>query len=296
MARLKDVNFSQSGGEEEVRKSRKIEESNDAIQAAPETASTTTFRIFKLTDTNKKGNYHMEGIDDIFDPEKKKMVRVRLLRGHPSIYLEDQKGIDEKYILSNRRSLIFEKGMLRVPDYDASAIEFLEKCNANVDNPNKKGTRKITFFEWNPKRQAELERKKRIAKVEAIKFASMTSDEDMQKHAVYLGIPLFDETGLPKTVEALRNDYELYAESQPAKFMQSAGSKEVEVAYIVKSAIVEGKIDLGVKAGYAYWANDGGFICKIPVNIPANKYLVEFALQQTDDSIAFLNQLKKMQN
>ena len=74
MARLKDVNFSQSGGEEEVRKSRRIEESNDAIHAAPETAANTTFRIFKLTDTNKKGNYHMEGIDDIFDPEKKKKI------------------------------------------------------------------------------------------------------------------------------------------------------------------------------------------------------------------------------
>jgi len=237
----------------------------------------------------------MEGIDDIWDADKKKMVRIRLLRGVDTIYLDQQKGIDEKYIVSNRRTLTFDRRVLRVPDYDTAAIEFLEKSNANVDNPNKRGTKKLTFFEWNPVRQAELERAKRVARIEAIKFATMTSDEDMKKHAIYLGIPMFDELSMPKTMEAIRNDYEFYAEAQPAKFMQSAGSKEVEVAYIVKKAIIDGKIDLGVKVGSAYWANDGGFICKIPSNLQAQSYLVEYAMLPNDDSVAFLNQLKKLQ-
>jgi hypothetical protein len=113
--------------------------------------------------------------------------------------------------------------------------------------------------------------------------------------ATYLGIAFFDELSIPKTTEALRNDYEFYAEAQPAKFMQSAGSKEVEVAYIVKNAIISGKIDLGVKPGSAYWAADGGFICKIPPGTSPNAYLVDFALMPNDDSVNFLNQLKKMQ-
>ena len=67
MARLKDVNYSQSGGEEQlVRKVRADEEVQNAFAQAPSNSpSSTTFRIFKLTDTNKNGNYHMEGIDDI---------------------------------------------------------------------------------------------------------------------------------------------------------------------------------------------------------------------------------------
>lgn len=294
MARLKDVQFSQTG-EEVARQQRQVEESLDASNLMPDQAATETFRVFKLSDTTKKGKYHMECVDDIWDAKENKMVRVRLLRGVDTIYQRDQKGIDEKYVMANRRTLVFDNRVLRIPSYDVAALEFLEKCNANVDNPNKKGTRKLTFFEWNPSRQAELERAKRVAKIEAIKFASAASDEEMRRHASYLGIPFYDEMSMPKTNEAIRNDYELYAEAQPARFMASAGSKEVEVAFIVKKAIMDGKIDLGVKPGSAYWASDGGFICKIPPTEKPNAYLVDFALMHNDDSVAFLNQLKKMQ-
>jgi hypothetical protein len=293
MARLKDVNYSQSGGEDSVQQVRNIEEAQIAMHEAP-TESGLSYKVFKLTDTGKKGKYHMEGIDDVWDPDKKKMVRVRLLRGFPSIYMEDQKNLEPQFISSNRRSLVFDARILRVPDYDTTAIEFLQKCNSNVDNPHKKGTRKLTFFEWNPQRQAEVERKKRLDRIEAIKFATMASVEDMRKHANYLGINATDDLGFPKSDDAMRNDYELYAESQPNKFMQSAGSKEVEVAFVVKRAILDSKIDLTAKAGSAYWANDGGFICKIPTGVRPQDYLVEYAMLPQEESKQFLNQLKKL--
>lgn len=293
MARLKDVNYSQSGGEDSIQQVRNIEEAQIAMHEAPSDTGL-SYKVFKLTDTTKKGKYHMEGIDDIWDPDKKKMVRVRLLRGFPSIYMEDQKNLEPQFISSNRRSLVFDARILRVPDYDTTAIEFLQKCNSNVDNPHKKGTRKLTFFEWNPQRQAEVERKKRLDRIEAIKFATMASVEDMRKHANYLGINATDDLGFPKSDDAMRNDYELYAESQPNKFMQSAGSKEVEVAFVVKRAILDSKIDLTAKVGSAYWANDGGFICKIPTGVRPQDYLVEYAMLPQEESKQFLNQLKKL--
>ena len=293
MARLKDVNYSQSGGEDSIQQVRNIEEAQIAMHEAPSNSGL-TYKVFKLTDTGKKGKYHMEGIDDVWDPDKKKMVRIRLLRGYPSIYMDDQKNLEPQFISSNRRSLVFDARILRVPDYDTTAIEFLQKCNSNVDNPHKKGTRKLTFFEWNPQRQAEVERKKRLDRIEAIKFATMASVEDMRKHANYLGINATDDLGFPKSDDAMRNDYELYAESQPNKFMQSAGSKEVEVAFVVKRAILDSKIDLTAKAGSAYWANDGGFICKIPTGVRPQDYLVEYAMLPQEESKQFLNQLKKL--
>jgi hypothetical protein len=293
MARLKDVNYSQSGGEDSIQQVRNIEEAQIAMHEAP-AESGLSYKVFKLTDTGKKGKYHMEGIDDVWDPDKKKMVRVRLLRGFPSIYMEDQKNLEPQFISSNRRSLVFDARILRIPDYDTTAIEFLQKCNSNVDNPHKKGTRKLTFFEWNPQRQAEVERKKRLDRIEAIKFATMASVEDMRKHANYLGINATDDLGFPKSDDAMRNDYELYAESQPNKFMQSAGSKEVEVAFVVKRAILDSKIDLTAKAGSAYWSNDGGFICKIPTGVRPQDYLVEYAMLPQEESKQFLNQLKKL--
>lgn len=295
MARLKavgisDANYANQG--EVIKMIRQEEESMTAMSEAPST--NTTFKIYKLTDTKKNGKYHMEGIDDVLHPERKRMERVRLLTGYPSIWVEDQKGLEKTFVERNRRSLIFDGRVLRIADYDSTALEFLSVCNSNVDNPNKKGTRKITFFQWNPERQAEVERAKRVAKIEAIKFASMTSDENMRKHCNYLGVLFNDELGMPKSMYALRNDYELYAEAQPNKFMLSAGSKEVEIAFTVKKALLDNKIDVSIRKGSAYWAGDGGFICKIPSDKDPASYLVEYAMFPQDECRAFLEQLKKL--
>jgi len=296
MARLKAVglaeaNFSQQG---EVKVQRQHDEAAQAMQESFSSNTATTFKIFKLSDTKKNGKYHMEGIDDVWNEKKGRMERIRLLRGYPSIWVEDQKGLEKSFVEQNRRSLIFDRRVLRIADYDVEALEFLSLCNANLDNPNKKGTRKITFFQWNPQRTAELERAKRVAKVEAIKYASLASEEEMRKHCNFLGITFTDELGMPKSMDALRNDYELYAEAQPNKFMQSAGSKEVEIAFIVKKALIDNKIDTTTKRGSAYWSNNGGFICKIPADKKSQNYLVEFAMFPQDESKAFLEQLKKL--
>ena len=295
MAKLKAAGVSHvhSYDNESVRENRQYEESQAAQSGAVRNG--VTYKVYKLTDTTKKGKYHMEGVDDVWNPKNNRMERIRLLNGFPSLSIEDQKHLEKAFLEKNRRSLVFDARILRVPDWDMAAIEFLEKSNANIDNPNKKGTRKLTFFEWNPHRQAEIERKKRIAKVEAIKYASMASTEEMRKHSNYLGINFTDELGFPKSDEALRNDYELYAEAQPNKFMQSAGSKEVEVAYIVKKAILDNKIDVHSKRGSAYWAGDGGFICKIPGTAQPKDYLVEYAMMPNEESQQFLSQLKKLQ-
>ena len=296
MARLKavglaDANYSQQG---EVKVQRQNDEAAQAMQESFSSNTATTFKIFKLSDTKKNGRYHMEGIDDVWNEKKGRMERIRLLRGYPSIWVEDQKGLEKSFVEQNRRSLIFNRRVLRIADYDVEALEFLSLCNANLDNPNKKGTRKITFFQWNPQRTAELERAKRVAKVEAIKYASLASEDEMRKHCNFLGITFTDELGMPKSMDALRNDYELYAEAQPNKFMQSAGSKEVEIAFIVKKALIDNKIDTTTKRGSAYWSNNGGFICKIPADKKPQNYLVEFAMFPQDEGKAFLEQLRKL--
>jgi len=296
MARLKaiglaEANYSQQS---QVKVQRQDDEAAQAMQESTSSNTGTTFKIFKLSDTKKNGRYHMEGIDDVWNEKKGRMERIRLLRGYPSIWVEDQKGLEKSFVEQNRRSLIFNRRVLRIADYDVEALEFLSLCNANLDNPNKKGTRKITFFQWNPQRTAELERAKRVAKVEAIKYASLASEDEMRKHCNFLGITFTDELGMPKSMDALRNDYELYAEAQPNKFMQSAGSKEVEIAFIVKKALIDNKIDTTTKRGSAYWSNNGGFICKIPADKKPQNYLVEFAMFPQDEGKAFLEQLRKL--
>ena len=93
MARLKAVglaeaNFSQQG---EVKVQRQHDEAAQAMQESFSSNTATTFKIFKLSDTKKNGRYHMEGIDDVWNEKKGRMERIILLRGYPSIWVEDQK-------------------------------------------------------------------------------------------------------------------------------------------------------------------------------------------------------------
>lgn len=290
---LKDQNFALQG--EADFQQEQLEESISALNNAP-VVPEVAFRVFKLSNTNINGKFHLDGIDDVWNEKIKKMERIRLLRGHTSIIMSEQKDVDAAYVAANRRSLTFDGQLgLRIPMHDTTALEYLEKSNGNLDNPNRKGTRKMSFYEWNPIRIAAEQRKKRTLKVQAIKLAGLASDDSMRKHANYLGINFVDAAGFPKSDEALRDDYELYAEAQPKRFIESANSREVEVAYVVKKAILSGKIDLTGKFGSAYWASDGGYICKIPQDQDAQEYLVEYAMLPNPESKQFLEQLKKLE-
>ena len=53
---ISDANYSQQS---EIRESRQQEEASAALNEAPASATGTTFKIFKLSDTKKNGKYHM---------------------------------------------------------------------------------------------------------------------------------------------------------------------------------------------------------------------------------------------
>ena len=70
MAKLKAIgmsefNLSQQGS---ATQTRQQEESTAAMNEAPVLSE--TFKIFKLSDTKKNGKYHMEGIDDVWNPKR----------------------------------------------------------------------------------------------------------------------------------------------------------------------------------------------------------------------------------
>lgn len=258
---------------------------DDAVEPKSE------YRIFKLINTSKRGRVHIDGIDDVINPKTQKVERVRLLSGVDTIWLKEQKDVTEDFIRQNRRSLIFEDKVLRVPSWDSTAIQFIEVSRHLVDNPNRKTGSKTEFYEWNPQKQAELALKQRHQKVEAMKLA-MTIDEDkMRKHALFLGVSFVDEVGMVKTSDSLRNDYVLKAEENPINFMETVESPLVHISYLIKKAIIDTKIDLGRESSKVYWAT-GGFICSIPSHMKAQAYLIEFASSGTQESKDFLSQLE----
>lgn len=251
--------------------------------------------ILKLIDgSGRNGKLYLDGLDDVFNEKTKKKERIRLIRGVETIWQKEQKDLDKEYISKNRRSLEFVKGVCILESNDLTAIEFSEVSNCSADNPHAITGKKHRFFKWNPARQEEEALKKEMFEYEVMKLAMEQPIEKVKKHAIFLGgISLFDEYGNPRSEQGIRTLYLRRAKEIPKRFKETIDSKEVEVSYLIRTAITDAKIDVGGAQGRVRWANGGGDICILPKGRAAHEYLVEFALLPTEEGKTFLEHLQK---
>jgi hypothetical protein len=291
MAKLSDVQMSQGGQPEAIAIQQEI--SNIAVQESKSPES--EYVIYKLVDTKRKGRVHIDGIDDdIFNPKTGKRERIWLLSGSSSIWSTDlvEQLKDKDWLRNNRRSIIFEGGIVRVPKWDERQLEFIKVCRHLIDNPSRRTGSKFEFFEYNPKKQQEAALAKEMLELD---MAFAVKDMEMgkvKKLASFFGIVFYDELGEPKVDEGIRRELMLVAKRDPIHFKKHLESKEVEIAYLVKKAIIDNKIDLGGGNGNAIWAKNGGLIGKIPLSRKPHEYLIELAMTNSEEGRVFLEQLQ----
>lgn len=297
MARLKDVKFSLEG-ESQVPESTLHQEEiiRHAINDAPKPMEI-KYHIFKLVDSNKKGGTYIPNIDDIINPETGREERARLLVGVNSIWIKDQKHLDADYVRQNAKSLSFPRGqkILRIPDWDTAALQFARLCRHNIGSPNRKSGSKFEFFEYDPAKQAKEALERESLEIDMAIIARELDELSLKKYFSFLKLPMHDEIGELKTVDLLRKELMLYAKRNPKQFQELVNnrSKEVEISYLVKKAILSSKIDVGSQPGRAFWGNGGGLIGVIPPKKLPYEYLTELALTNTEEGRTFQKQLKE---
>ena len=272
------------------------EMSKIAIEKSSE--SVNEYVIYKLVDTSRKGRVYIDGIDDdILNPTTGRRERVWLLSGSSSIWSTElvEQLKDKSWIANNRRSLQFEGGILRIPSWDERAIEFINVCRHFIDNPSRRSGSKHEFFEYNPAKQQQAALEKELLEMDMAIEASKMEDTKVRKLASFFGIIFYDELGQPKTPDGLRRELMLFAKREPKRFKANLDSKEVEIAFLVRKAIVDSKIDIGGVGGNISWAN-GGMIAKMPQNRKPQEFLTEVAMTNSDEGKAFLEQLQRLNN
>jgi hypothetical protein len=292
-AGIKDVNFSQRG---EAKLKQPFEEFEQIhLQGSDQPAPSSGRVILKLVDGNtRNGKLYLDGIDDVINPETKKKERIRLIKGEDEIWQKKQKDLDKEYVNKNRRSLEFVKGVCIIEPTDTAAISWYKISNCFVGNPNAITGKKHRFFEWNPAAQEAAALEKEMFEYEVMQIAMSQPIDKVKKHLVFLGgVSLYDEYGNPRSEQGIRTLYLRRAKEIPKRFKETIDSKEVEVSYLIRTAIADAKIDLGGAGGRVKWANGGGDICILPRGRAGHEYLTEFALLPTDDSKLFLEQLQK---
>lgn len=269
-------------------------------QLTPEKKSMKVFRLV----TPKKGTVIVPHIDYVIDPRAITTEKpngngpemIRLLSGVTTIWAKEQKHLTEDYIRRNARCLQWEKGTkyLHIPDYDVAALEWVAVCNHNVENKNRVKGSKFEFFEYDANRVAQARYEKELLEIEMIGNARDCSEEEMKKHAVYLGISLMDEFQLPKKENTIRLEYVLAAKRDPERFKKTFKSQAVEVQYKIRQAIVDARIDVSRGDNKIYWGQGGGLICSYPKTDKPLQVLTDLALQKNEDGKQFLERLNEI--
>ena len=253
-----------------------------------------THVIFKLKDTFRKGRVNIDGIAHLVNPQTKKLEPARLLRGFPSIWQKDQKDLDKEFVNKNRRSLVFEDSVCRIALHDEPALEFARLNPCNTDSKHPEPSMKFAFYEYNSAKIAEEHLKHELAIMDLVKQAATVSEDKMRKHALYLGISFSDDLGVPKSPDGIRAEYMLAAKNRYKDFKNSFDNKIVDISFLVKKAIRDGKIDLQRQKDHAYWTVGGGYIGMIPASQTAVDFLIELGMNpNSPEGKQFLEYLKE---
>jgi hypothetical protein len=85
----------------------------------------------------------------------------------------------------------------------------------------------------------------------------------------------------------------LVAKRDPKRFKETVDSEEVAIQFMIRKAIVDGRIDISKGDGYAYWAG-GAKICLLPKTEKPLKTLTELAITKNKEGREFKEQLKKV--
>lgn len=298
MADLKTLNYSLTGVEEDHERKAKDNMMADIVVESNPAAADPGFVIYKLYKKNGRGKVHIDGRDDVINPETKTTERIWLLNGVTSIW-ETKIGErlkDKDFVGQHIRSLTFDQhGVLRIPSWDTNALQFAENCRHNIENKNRRGGSKMEFYKYDPAKQEKEMLKKEMAELEIVMAVRDMGEDKMKKHASFVGINFLDELGQPKTEDGIRRELMVRAKRNPEGFQAILNTKEIEIAYIIKNAILQTKIDIGSQPGTILWAKGGGLICRLPGGRKPLEYLIEMAMDTTSkEGKQFLEQLNSL--
>lgn len=252
--------------------------------------------IFKLV-KKQKGRVYIDGrCDNVKNPKTSKMERIHLLQGADSIWQSDLIELlkDKDYTRHNYMSLVFEDGVCRLHiAEDANKIEYARNNRHNVGK-NRNGSGKWDFFEYDPQEEAKARLDREDKEIAMMLEAKQMDVERMKKMAAFFNVRFIDDLGMPIGDDGVRSELIRVAKRDPYLFEKYTDSKEVEISWMVKRAIMDAKIDLNGQQGNAIWANGKGFISKIPQDRKAYEYLTELAMTNSEEGKKFKEQLQSI--
>lgn len=253
--------------------------------------------LFKLI-KKKKGRFYLDNCcDNVLNKKTGVPERIWLLNGARSIWDSDLEYLlkDKSRYERSRRGMdiVFIDGVCRVRSEDTLRLEFLRNHTKNVGK-RRSGSVPGDFYEYDPQQEQRDRHEKQMIKIEMMFTARDMPMEKARPLAAYLGVVFTDELGMPKSDEGIKTELVMKADNDPVTFQKYLNSREVEVSWMVRKGLVDGKIDTGDGNGTITWANGKGFIAKLPSLRKPLEYLTELALTNSEEGRGFLDKLKQI--
>lgn len=265
----------------------------------PETKVPTVYNVmFKLV-KKKKGRLYLDNCaDNVPNPKRNNIPeRIWLLNGATSIWDSELEHImkdKNRYERGRKgRDIIFVDSVCRIKSTDTLALEFMRANPRNVGK-RRVGAGKFDFYEYSPADEQKERHAKQLIKIEMIMKVKEMPIEKAKQLASFLGIPFVDEIGFPKSDEGIRTELMVLTDNDPARVQQHIDSAEVAIAWLVRKAILDSKIDLGGESRNVTWAAGKGFVCKLPLGRKAHEYLTELAMTNSPEGRQFKEQLQSI--
>jgi hypothetical protein len=292
-----DIQFAQQGETQVLQEPIYIPSNEEDVVDDEEKGSGNI--IFRLVDNSKKGNVYIDCEDYVINPKTKQMDSIHLLVGENEIWgsvLKEKYGSNfaDTIKRTKRLSLKFENRTHIVPNWDIPAMEFLRHTRYCIDNKHNKVRGRVTYYEYNPMREAEAAERKMALELEAMSTISLMEENKVKKLSIYLNLPLNDTLGELKPLSLLRAGLGIRMKNDPEAFIKLITDESVEINYLVLKAIKNSKVDISQAntTGKIYWAT-GSLICSCTDAKPKDT-LIQLALSRTNAGNDFLNQLKQV--
>jgi len=247
--------------------------------------------VYKLTKKRPKpalkGRYYpsikvVPSEDSIFDPETKRTRTIRYAVGEPSIFKDEQ---PKKVVLG---TIVFTNGSLRVERTNPELKQYLDLCNWNADNPNRKKGKAKMFAILDNERDAGKQIDEELDQSRAIVMVGNMDFDDLRAYARVLGVDI------NRGAKEIRHDMMQLAKADPKGFVEGVDDPLVKRHQMMLDAKEYGIIDSDNRGVYWKVGNKRNLIVPVPVGKQPIEWFAEWTMNDKDGDKVFKEISKKV--
>lgn len=175
---------------------------------------------------------------------------------------------------------------------------YLFICSWNGDSEFRTRTAQAIFITSDKTKQAQIDADNIDAVEEALRLAREATEDKMNIHSHFLGIPTTDwDSGNELSPKEMRTAYRKRAREDAKYFIETFGNRAIETRYYIDKALMEGLIDYKSNSNKALWKQSGAEICEIS-GLKSHEAVADklFEHSQTSDGSEFQIQVKAIYN